>query len=212
MSRVHLVARHASRTLLTAGVLALAYAAYLAIDSHMYQATERRQFELARQSSPVIAAPVVAAPVVAMVADGDSIGVIEIPRIRVAVVMVQGDSPDILKRAVGHIADTALPGDAGNVVLAGHRDTFFRSLRDLRVGDAIALKTRQGDFDYVVESTFVVAPTDVWVLDARGGHTLTLITCYPFSYIGPAPDRFIVRAREATDSAAVTHKAARDVP
>jgi sortase A len=212
MSRVHLVARHASRTLLTAGVLALAYAGYLAIDSHMYQATERRQFELARQSSPVIAAPVVAAPVVAMVADGDSIGVIEIPRIRVAVVMVQGDSPDILKRAVGHIADTALPGDAGNVVLAGHRDTFFRSLRDLRVGDAIALKTRQGDFDYVVESTFVVAPTDVWVLDARGGHTLTLITCYPFSYIGPAPDRFIVRAREATDLAAVTHKAARDVP
>ena len=70
------------------------------------------------------------------------------------------------------------------------------SSRDLRVGDAITLKTRQGDFDYVVESTFVVAPTDVWVLDARGGHTLTLITCCPFSYIGPAPDRFIVRARE----------------
>ena len=119
MSRVHLVARHASRILLTAGVLALAYAAYLAIDSHMYQATERRQFELARQSSPVAAAPVVA-----VVADGDSIGVIEIPRIGIAVVVVQGDSPDILKRAVGHIADTALPGDAGNVVLAGHRDTF----------------------------------------------------------------------------------------
>ena len=207
MSRVHLVARHASRILLTAGVLALAYAAYLAIDSHMYQATERRQFELARQSSPVVAAPVVA-----VVADGDSIGVIEIPRIGIAVVVVQGDSPDLLKRAVGHIADTALPGDAGNVVLAGHRDTFFRPLRNLRVGDAIALKTRQGDFDYVVESTFVVGPTDVWVLDARGGHTLTLITCYPFSYIGPAPDRFIVRAREATDSAAVTHTAARDVP
>jgi sortase A len=207
MSRVHLVARHASRILLAAGVLALAYAAYLAIDSDTYQATERRQFELARYRSPVVTAPVVAEP-----ADGDPIGVIEIPRIGVAVVVVQGDSPDILKRAVGHIADTALPGDAGNVVLAGHRDTFFRSLRDLRVGDAIALKTRQGDFDYVVESTFVVAPTDVWVLDARGGHILTLITCYPFSYIGPAPDRFIVRAREATDSAAVIHKAARDVP
>lgn len=205
MSRVHLVARHASRILLAAGVLALAYAAYLTIDSRMYQAAERRQFELARQRPPVVAAPVVAVP-----ADGDSIGVIEIPRIGIAVVVVQGDSPDILKRAVGHIADTALPGNAGNVVLAGHRDTFFRPLRDLRVGDAIVLKTRQGDFDYVVESTFVVAPTDVWVLDARGGHILTLITCYPFSYIGPAPDRFIVRAREATDAAAVTHKAVRD--
>ena len=125
--------------------------------------------------------------------------------------MVHGDSPDILKRAVGHIADTALPGNTGNVVLAGHRDTFFRPLRDLRVGDAITLKTRRGDFDYVVESTFVVAPTDVWVLEARGGRILTLITCYPFSYIGPAPDRFIVRARQATDSAAVIHKAVRDV-
>jgi len=202
---VHLVARHASRILLAAGVLALAYAAYLTIDSHRYQAAERRRFELARQGSPVVTAPVVAVP-----ADGDSIGVIEIPRIGIAVIVVQGDSPDILKRAVGHIADTALPGNAGNVVLAGHRDTFFRPLRNLRVGDAIALKTRQGDFDYVVESTFVVGPTDIWVLDARGGHTLTLITCYPFSYIGPAPDRFIVRAREATDSAATTQKAGRD--
>ena len=188
MSRVHLVARYASRILLAAGAFALTYAAYLTIDSRMYQATERRQFALARQSSPVVAAPVLAQ------ADGDSIGVIEIPRIGIAVVVVQGDSPAILKRAVGHIADTALPGNAGNVVLAGHRDTFFRPLRDLRVGDAIALKTRQGDFDYVVESTFVVGPADVWVLEARGGHTLTLITCYPFSYIGPAPDRFIVRA------------------
>lgn len=205
MSRVHLVARYASRILLVAGVFALTYAAYLTIDSRMHQATERRQFALARQGSPVVAAPIVAAP-----ADGDSIGVIEIPRIGIAVVVVQGDSPAILKRAVGHIADTALPGNAGNVVLAGHRDTFFRPLRDLRVGDAIALKTRQGDFDYVVESTFVVGPADVWVLEARGGHTLTLITCYPFSYIGPAPDRFIVRAREATDPAAATHTAVRE--
>jgi sortase A len=207
MSRVHLVARHASRILLAAGVIALAYAAYVAIDSHMYQATERRQFELARQSSPVVPAPVVAVP-----PNGDSIGVIEIPRIGIAVVVVQGDSPDILNRAVGHIADTALPGNTGNVVLAGHRDTFFRALQDLRVGDAITMKTPQRDFDYFVESTFVVGPTDVWVVDARGGHTLTLITCYPFSYIGPAPDRFIVRAREATDFATVTQKAVSDVP
>ena len=124
MSRVHLVARHASRILLATGVLALAYAAYLAIDSHMYQAAERRQFELARQGSPVVTAPIEAAP-----ADGDSIGVIEIPRIGIAVVVVHGDSPDILKRAVGHLAETALPGNTGNVVLAGHRDTFFGRCR-----------------------------------------------------------------------------------
>jgi sortase A len=207
MSRVRLVARSASRILLAAGVVALAYAAYLTIDSRMYQAAERRQFEVARQGLPVVAA----APIAAMPPDGDSIGMIEIPRIGIAVVVVQGYSPDILARAVGHIADTALPGHAGNVVLAGHRDTFFRPLRDLHVGDAITVRTRQGDFDYLVESTFVVAPTDVWVLDARGGHTLTLITCYPFSYIGPAPDRFIVRAREVTNPAAATRKAVRDV-
>ena len=208
MSRVHPVARRASRILLAVGVVALAYAAYLTIDSRMYQAAERRQFERARQGSTVVAA----APIIAMPADGDSIGVIEIPRIGIAVVVVQGDSPDILTRAVGHIADTALPGHAGNVVLAGHRDTFFRPLRDLRVGDTITVKTRQGDFDYFVDSTFVVGASDVWVVDARGGHTLTLITCYPFTYIGPAPDRFIVRAREATDFATVTLKAVSDVP
>jgi len=206
MSRGHLVAGHASRILLTIGVLALAYAAYLAVDAHMYQAAQLGQFELTRPALPAAAAPITAVP-----ADGDSIGVIEIPRIGIAVVVVQGDSADILRRGVGHLADTALPGNIGNVVLAGHRDTFFRPLRDLRAGDAITLKTHQGDFDYVVESTFVVTPADVWVLDATGGRTLTLITCYPFSYIGPAPDRFVVRARQATDSAAVIHKAVRDV-
>jgi sortase A len=81
-------------------------------------------------------------------------------------------------------------------VLAGHRDTFFRSLKDVRAGDAITLRTRTADFAYVVESTAVVSPSDIHVLEPTGGHTLTLITCFPFTYVGPAPDRFVVRARE----------------
>jgi sortase A len=81
-------------------------------------------------------------------------------------------------------------------VLAGHRDTFFRPLKDVHAGDAITLKTRDGDFEYRVESTAVVPPSDVRVLQPTGGHTLTLITCFPFYYLGSAPDRFIVRARE----------------
>jgi sortase A len=80
-------------------------------------------------------------------------------------------------------------------VLAGHRDTFFRPLKQVRAGDAITLKTQDGRFEYVVESTAVVTPSDVRVLEPTGGRTLTLITCFPFSYFGSAPDRFIVRAR-----------------
>jgi sortase A len=97
---------------------------------------------------------------------------------------------------VGHLAETALPGEMGNVVLAGHRDTFFRPLKGVQVGDAITLKTRDGDVTYEVESTRVVPPTDLSVLDSTGERTLTLITCFPFSYVGSAPNRFIVRARE----------------
>jgi sortase A len=81
-------------------------------------------------------------------------------------------------------------------VLAGHRDTFFRPLKQVHAGDAITLKTRDGDFEYLVESTAVVPPADVGVLQPTRTRTLTLITCFPFSYVGPAPDRFIVRARE----------------
>jgi sortase A len=118
--------------------------------------------------------------------------------------VVQGDSAAILRRAVGHLADTALPGESGNVVLAGHRDTFFRPLKLVQAGDAIILKTRVGDFEYLVDSTAVVLPSDVQVIQPTGGHTLTLITCFPFSYLGSAPDRFIVHARETAGTATRT--------
>jgi sortase A len=115
--------------------------------------------------------------------------------------VVQGDSPASLTRAVGHLSDTALPGEWGNVALAGHRDTFFRPLRDIRVGDAIHFKTRERTFEYRVESIEVVAPTDIQVLQTSTGHDLTLLTCYPIYYVGPAPKRLVVRAREVTGAA-----------
>jgi sortase A len=189
----------AARILLAAGVLALAYAAFVVVDAHMYQQSQRRRLEQERQHPPVVA-PLVdddhRAPVMAPLVDGDSIGEIEIPRLGIAVSVVQGDSTAILQRAVGHLAETALPGEMGNVALAGHRDTFFRPLKGVQVGDAITLKTRDGDVTYEVESTRVVPPTDLSVLDSTGERTLTLITCFPFSYVGSAPNRFIVRARE----------------
>jgi sortase A len=172
--------------LFAAGLFALGYAAYVVADAKAYQVIEQRRFEQARQNPA-------AAPALA---EGGSMGQLQIPRLGLTAIVVQGDSAAILQRAVGHLVDTALPGESGNVVLAGHRDTFFRPLKRVRAGDAITLKTRGGSFDYLVESTAVVPPSDIQVLQPTGGHTLTLVTCFPFSYLGSAPDRFIVRARE----------------
>ncbi len=108
---------------------------------------------------------------------------------------MQGDSDKILRLAVGHMPQTALPGQSGNMVFAGHRDSFFRALRSVRKGDQIVVDTPSGSYDYEVESTSIVAPTDLSVLRSiNGRRELTLITCYPFSWIGSAPQRFIVQA------------------
>jgi sortase A len=182
-----MIYRYAARVLFAAGLLALGYAAYVVADAKAFQAIEQQRFEHAREGAGTAPALV----------DGGSIGEIQIPRLGLAAVVVQGDSAAILRRAVGHLAGTALPGESGNVVLAGHRDTFFRPLKQVHAGDAITLKTRAGDFEYLVESTAVVRPGDVRVLQPTRTRTLTLITCFPFSYLGPAPDRFIVRARQS---------------
>jgi sortase A len=106
----------------------------------------------------------------------------------------EGADERTLSRAVGHIPGTALPGNVGNVGLAGHRDTFFRALRNIRADDTIELETTAGTYRYIVKSTRIVTPRDVSVLEASGGETLTLVTCYPFYYVGSAPKRFIVHA------------------
>ena len=108
--------------------------------------------------------------------------------------VMEGDDRLTLRRAVGHIPGTSLPGQPGNTGIAGHRDTFFRSLRNIRLNDVISLTTVLGEVRYRVVSTQVVGPTDTWVLDADENQILTLVTCYPFSFVGSAPDRFIVRA------------------
>lgn len=124
------------------------------------------------------------------------IGRLEIPRLKLAVMVREGADEGTLSRAVGHIPGTALPGAIGNVGLAGHRDTFFRSLRNIRADDVIQVETTAGTYRYVVKSTKIVTPRDVSVLQASGGETLTLVTCYPFYYVGSAPKRFIVHATQ----------------
>jgi sortase A len=119
-----------------------------------------------------------------------------IPRLGLKTIVAQGQSSKVLRRAVGHLSESAMPGQPGNVTLAGHRDTFFRPLRKIQPGDAISFSTADGEFVYQVESTEVVMPSDVAVLQPSRENTLTLITCFPFYYVGNAPKRFIVRARQ----------------
>jgi sortase A len=177
--------RAASYFFLAVGLLALGYAGYVVVDAHAYQVYEQSKFEAASLSQ---------AP--RLLVEGGVIGEIQVARLHLKAIVVQGDSHTILRRAVGHVPETALPGTTGNVVLAGHRDTFFRPLRNIRLGDAITLKTSDGAFQYLVESAEVVPASDLEVLSASSDRILTLITCFPFDYIGPAPNRFVVRARE----------------
>lgn len=181
------VRRNFARVLMAAGLLVLGYVAYDVAGTAAFQAIEQRRFEQAATVPETGLAPV----------EGATLAEMRIPRLALTVIVLEGDSPAVLRRAVGHLAETALPGRSGNVVLAGHRDTFFRPLKQVRRGDVIELRTRHGEFSYVVESTAVVPPNETSVLESTAGHTLTLITCFPFSYVGSAPDRFIVRARES---------------
>jgi sortase A len=127
---------------------------------------------------------------------GDVIGELEIPRLQVSVMIFEGDDAGILKEGAGHIPGTALPPGAGNIGIAAHRDTYFRPLRLVHANDVIALKTPAGISRYAVTETKIVQPSDVGVLAGAPERDLTLVTCYPFYYIGNAPKRFIVHARK----------------
>ena len=140
---------------------------------------------------PVAAVPKPPAPTYK---PGERIGEIAIPRLKVAVPVFEGDDDAILKRGAGHVPHTALPGQPGNVCIAAHRDKFFRSLRFIKPHDEIVLDTSQGEMRFVVNSTAIVKPTDVHVLMPAPNRDLTLVTCYPFYYVGHAPKRFIVHA------------------
>jgi LPXTG-site transpeptidase (sortase) family protein len=135
------------------------------------------------------------------------IGRIEIPRLGIRAMIVHGTSDRALRRAVGHIEGTAVPGEPGNSGIAGHRDTFFRELRGVRKGDLIRIKTLEATYSYSIDSIRIVDPEDTWVLNASAAPALTLVTCYPFDYIGTAPRRYIVHARQvASDARQPAHR------
>jgi sortase A len=187
----------AQRALFACAILLLGYCGFALVDAWIFQRRASGDLDrLLRARAASEGAPQAApASAPAIAADG-LIGRIEIPRLLVSAVVVEGVDKITLRRAVGHIPGTALPGEPGNVGLAGHRDTFFRPLKDLRIKDRIRFSTLSGELNYEVESLKVVAPEDVGVLASSGENVLTLVTCYPFYFVGPAPKRWIVRARQ----------------
>jgi sortase A len=185
--------------LTSAGLTLLVFCTLSFLQSWIYQASagfglaveRHRARELDRSAGPGI------------YFEGQPLGWIEIPRLSILAVVAHGVDSGTLGRAVGHIPGTSLPGRGGNVGLAGHRDTFFRALEDIRTDDAIRLVMPERDYDYRVIAVSVVEPDRVDVLDPTSASTLTLVTCYPFVYLGSAPYRYVVRATERLDGVGI---------
>jgi sortase A len=190
------ILKWAQRALFACGVLLLGYCAFALVDAWTFQRRESMNLDRLLRDRRATNGGAPAA------ATNGLIGRMEIPRLGLSVVVVEGVGRTTLRRGVGHIPGTALPGEDGNVGLSGHRDTFFRPLKDLRIKDEIQISTLKGDFSYEVESLRVVEPSDVRVLEPARENVLTLVTCYPFFYIGAAPKRFVVRARQVSPQTA----------
>jgi len=211
------------------GCFALGYYGYAILDARWFQSEQSRQFDQQldqSQSDPYAVAvaeltneaaaelkahgklPAPALPSFDKSDDaglpppaaGTRLGRIEIPSLNMKIMIQEGTDYRTLQRGIGHITGTALLGQRGNVGLAGHRDTFFRDLRNIHKGDEITLVTLTGDTHYRVDQISIVGPRDSGVLRDSGENILTLVTCYPFYYIGNAPKRFIVRAKQIPPS------------
>jgi sortase A len=185
------ILRWSQTALLAAAAGLLGYCGFVLADTWIFQRQAGRVFDRLHLQPAALAGPGVAAM-------GGLVGRMEIPRLGISVAIAEGTDGATLRRAAGHILGTALPGRSGNVGIAGHRDTLFRPLRNIREDDVITLTTLQGEYRYRVVSTKIVSPSDVAVLEPDGREILTLVTCHPFYFVGPGPNRFIVRAERVT--------------
>ena len=181
------------------GLIALDVYIWINTSTALYQAYDQWSFERRLPLAPnvpgaKIPPPALSLPETKPIGPPGVIGRLEIPSLHLTAMVREGADAATLRRAVGHIPGTALPGRIGNVGLAGHRDTFFRALRNIRRNDRIEIETQNGTYWYLVESTGVVGPRDMRVLASSNAESLTLVTCYPFYYVGSAPKRFIVHA------------------
>jgi len=196
------ILRWVQRGLFAGALTMLGYCAFVLGDTWIFQHREQQNLDRllhaespATQERPAAGGSPKPAPSVPSIGPEGLIGRIEILRLGVSLIVVEGTDKPTLRRAAGHIVGTAMPGQPGNIGIAAHRDTFFRPLRNIQNGDVITLTTLRGEYHYRVVSTKIVSPYEVAVLNPDdGSQILTLITCYPFYYVGSAPERFIVRA------------------
>ena len=198
-----------SRLLIVAGLALIAWPVYVATDSAMVQWSGRRQLAQTIQAAQARPAKanvpddqgetiVVRKPGTtpsATVVPGTVLGQLEVPRLGLSYVLLEGTDNRTLDRSVGHVEGTSLPGSAGNIAVAGHRDRHFRKLEWIHRDDQIVLTSTAGTrYVYRVEWSRLFKPGDIQVLDESYGPAVTLITCFPFEYVGSAPLRLIVRA------------------
>lgn len=186
-----------SLLLMAAGAVLLFQGARVYIESRLGQSEASREFGTAPALPPQ---PQRRAPRIRP-RDGEAIAKLTIPRLDTELYVVEGDDAADLRRGPGHLPGTAMPGDDGNCVIAAHRDTHFRVLKDIRKGDDIILQTDRGQFLYRVEGTRIVTPANTASLQPTADAELHLITCYPFYYVGSAPRRFVVWAQLAGEVA-----------
>jgi sortase A len=180
----HRLPRYIEYVCWSAGILAVAWVGLVTWSSDRFQTEQARRLEIMRQ---VPAERRLAGP-------GDPFGEISIPRLRFSAIIAEGVDEQTLRHAVGHFPESSTPEEGGTVALAGHRDTFFRGLADVRLHDLVILKTPTGKYKYEVVHTGVVGPQRVELVQSSPQSDLTLVTCFPFRYIGGAPQRFIVEA------------------
>lgn len=189
--RTQRLLRWSRRLLFMTGTLALGYVGFTVLDARLYQMSAKQALESQIQ---VDRDPQAIQPSPAAIKAGDVLGRLDIPRLGLSVAVLQGTGRRMLRLGAGHIEGTPLPGEAGNSAIAGHRDTFFRELKDIRGQDEIQFQTATGLFRYKVDWMKVVEPDDISVLAPATQAELTLVTCYPFYFLGAAPNRFVVRA------------------
>lgn len=207
----------AERALLAVGIVCLGIFVWSWLDARLLEIRETRRLEEALAAAPAIKSKASETDSFASLEKveekkedksdlpppeaGELVGRISIPRLGVTAIVLEGVDKKSLRRGAGHIPATALPGqEEGNVGIAAHRDSFFRGLKDIREDDTIELTTLDGTFRYQVEWTKIVKPADVSVLEPTDEPALTLVTCYPFYFVGSAPERFIVRAHRLPEA------------
>jgi sortase A len=189
-----------SRALVALGVACLIFYSVITLHAWRYQRAAKSRVETMISIERPAAVREYVPDVFKPLKTGEIIGRVDIPRLKLSAAVAEGDDDKTLGNAVGHLPDTPLPWHRrGNVALAAHRDGLFRSLEGVRLNDDVRVVTSRGEFLYRVTKMHIVDPDDVWVIAPTDTPTITLITCYPFSFVGNAPRRFIVQAELVED-------------